>query len=70
MTSDQKYQFGKDYIKHLYERSRQFNGNGIVNYPYAAGAMEMVIFELMQYAPNHVIERYQGILERNQSSSQ
>lgn len=63
-TEAKRYELEKKIIKHIYAKSKDFNGDGNVNYPYAAGAFESVIYGILKHVPAEKLEQIKSEIIR------
>jgi hypothetical protein len=57
MPNIDKRELSDKIIERVYENAGEFNGNA--NYPYAAGAFEIIIRYLIQDMPEEILAKYQ-----------
>lgn len=53
----ERYELEKNIIKHVHQKSKDFNGDGNINYAYSCGAFESVIYRLLKHIPDEKLEQ-------------
>lgn len=61
-TTEKRYDLEKKIIAHIYKKSKDYSGDGKINYAYASGAFESVIYELIKRIPPSEFEKVERYL--------